>query len=180
MRGANTPRPNVAPDSTLHGSGRPPGAHASGGHPSTAARLRRLAWIVLALVVGFVVGFGWQYTRAERLRDDAAAASRALRAARLDATLASAVIESQQGHYELARQLASAFFTGLRQRLQPRLGGAPADLAQRLLAQRDVMITTLARNDPASASALLRLRGEYLYLLSRAGLDTAGTSVAGR
>ena len=42
------------------------------------------------------------------------------------------------------------------------------------------MITTLARNDPASASALLRLRGEYLYLLSRAGLDTAGTSVAGR
>lgn len=145
----------------------------------SAARTRPTAsrwiwlWVAGALVAGFVIGFGWQYARAESLGHRADYAARALEAARLEATLSGAVIEAQQGSYELGRERASVFFSGLQRFLAPSLDAQSASEARQLLGQRDVIITSLARNDPASASVLARLLTQYRQLVRHAALDSA-------
>ena len=134
---------------------------------------RALLWAVAAAVVAFLIGFGWQYSRARSADARAAYASRALAAARLEATLGGAVIDAQQGHYEISRQRTSNFFTGVQRRLAPTLPTDPAAQARQLLNERDAIITGLARNDPASASVLAELLTRYREIVSRGGLDSA-------
>lgn len=129
-------------------------------------------WGVVALLALCAVGLAWQLVRASRLADEAQNARRALVAARLEATLADAAIQAQQNNYELARQRASAYFTGLQRQLTPALDGGPRDAARQLLARRDAIITTLARNDPAAASVLRELLGQQRIVSRDAGLDT--------
>jgi hypothetical protein len=75
--------------------------------------------------------------------------------------LASAAVDAQRGEYEPARQSASDFFTALREQADAPEGAASAlTTAQRealrpLQAQRDEVITLLARSDPASSARLL-------------------------
>jgi hypothetical protein len=133
-------------------------------------------WIVVAAIVGLMVGavamFAWQRPRATRLQHTASYASRALPAARLEATLASAVIQAQDGHYELARQGASSFFTGLQRHLAPVITGEGANATRQMLARRDPTITALARNDPASSSVLAETLTQFREITRRAGLDS--------
>ena len=139
-------------------------------------------WIAAAALVGGMIGaaamFAWQRPRAIRLQHTASYASRALPAARLEATLASAVIEAQDGHYELARQGASSFYTGVQRRLVPVIGGEPGDATRQLLARRDPTITALARNDPASSSVLAETLRRFREITRQAGLDSAIAPVA--
>ena len=141
---------------------------------SANAGLARLVGAVLAgVLVGFLAAFAWQYPRAERLERSASYATRALEAARLESTLSAAVIEAQGARYEIGRQRASGFFTGLQRRLVPVLAGDAQTAARALLAQRDPTVTTLARNDPASASVLAETLGRYREVVRLAGLDSA-------
>ena len=83
---------------------------------------------------------------------------------RHESTLALAAIEAGRGSYELARQLASDFFTGL----QTDLGSSPPETRaalQQLLQQRDAMITALSRSDPQAAHQLVRLLIRYRIAL---------------
>ncbi|MEO6527025.1 MAG: hypothetical protein ABIP93_10400 [Gemmatimonadaceae bacterium] len=145
-----------------------------------AARRRGAAertplWIVGALVIGFLIGFGSQFGGARQARHDAAYSSRALAASHLEATLGSAVMEAQGGHFELARQRASAFFSDLQRRLLPTLDDETKSAARDVVAQRDPIITALARSDPASPSLLAEALTRYRALVHRAGLDSAVT-----
>lgn len=154
---------------------------------TTSARLAaKLAplWttgIALAgILIGFLVAYTWQSPRASRLHHAADYASRALHAARLEATLASAVIEAQNGRYELGRQRASDFFTGVQRRVVPTLSGEAEPASRQLLARRDPIITTLARSDPASPSVLAEMLTRYRELIRRAGLDSVVASAPPR
>ncbi len=119
----------------------------------------RRVGIYVALALGLVLlgavpmwVAGWQ-NAAER-----EAAQHELRLSQMENRLSATVINARRGDYEPARQTASDFFTSLRDQIDR---GAQSDLSttQReglkpLLAQRDDIITLLARNDPAAADRL--------------------------
>jgi len=113
--------------------------------------------------IAFALGAAWQYVGARQARSQLAATQQALALARLDATLAGAVIAAQAGDAERSRLRASEFFTGLQRHLLGQRDNTAAELQglRRELGQRDATITSLARNDPASAGILRRLLGEF-------------------
>jgi hypothetical protein len=121
-------------------------------------------YIGVALVI-FLLGFlpMWMKARANASQRDAA--RRELRLSQMHGTLASAVIDARRGEYEPARQTASDFFTTLRTQIdagQDSVLTAPQRKgAALLLAQRDDLITLLARGDPASAEQLSNIYVSY-------------------
>ena len=137
---------------------------------------RTVLWIAGAaiggLLLGLLIAFVWHGPRTTRLRDTAAYASRALPAARLESTLAAAVIEAQNDRFELARQRASDFFTGFQRRLAPTLAANHESASRHLLGRRDAIITALARSDASSASVLSETLTRYRELIRQAGLDS--------
>ncbi len=100
-------------------------------------------------------------------------AQRELRLTRTENALASAVIDARRGEYEMARQTASDFFTSVRERVD----GAPGTNAlnhsqleslNKLLTERDQIITLLARSDPAAADRLSDMYVSYRQTMSHA------------
>ena len=150
-------------------------------HPSPARdtpspsphRWRSALWVGTAAVLGFLAGFLLQYAQVDRARQQVADASAALQAARLEATLSAAVIEAQGGRFEVARQHASDFYTGLQRRLLPVIDGAPQADVRTMLAERDSIITSLARNDPASPGTLAGVLVRLRETVHRAALDSS-------
>ena len=133
--------------------------------PASMSRGRAIGLAVLAAVIAFVAGAGWQYIRAERLDDRLAQMADEHRSARLEATLAGAVIEAQQGNHELARRHASVFFTELQ-----RAGATQGQLstaARDILARRDETITMLSRGSPEAVSLLQQLHVKFRAEVSR-------------
>jgi len=107
----------------------------------------------IAVVLIFLVAFGLQYARAERLRAE-------LAVARTEATLGASALEAQRGSYEVSRRLASDFFT----QLQATVGEAPAAIRPQLnsiLDQRDATITMLSRSDPQAGAVLQLMFTQY-------------------
>jgi len=109
-------------------------------------------------------------TQAIEQRD---AAQRAVRLAQLQNTLATAVVEVQRGQFEPARQLTSDFYTNLRRQIDSG-SGSPFTSSQRenlksLLAERDELITLLARSDPAGPHRLFNVYSSYNELVNNAG-----------
>jgi len=81
----------------------------------------------------------------------------ALRSVQLENGLAAAAIQARRGDYEPAREAASTFYTNLRAELDHGRSGFTAperEMMRSLLAERDQMITLLARADPAVAERL--------------------------
>lgn len=119
---------------------------------------RALIYIGVALVL-FLLGLVPMWLRARANAAERDAARRELRVSRMQNTLASAAVDAQRGEYEPARQAASDFFTALREQVDNPAGDAltPAQREQLrpLHAQRDEVITLLARSDPASSARLL-------------------------
>jgi hypothetical protein len=115
---------------------------------------------LLGIVAAFLIGFGWQYSRARSFEHQLDNVTQDYTFKRLEATLAAATIEAQRANYELARRHASDFFTGL----QEALPGAPVEkrtALQRISAQRDIIITAASRADSQTASMLEQLYGTY-------------------
>ncbi len=138
------------------------------------------------LIVGFILGFVLMWFRSrqslstatdnsDRARTKnalaAAVAERQLHLIRRQNSLASAAIDARRGDYESARQAASGFFTSLREEASrgadSTLSQAQREGIQPLLAQRDELITLLARNDIASADRLSDLYVSYRELISK-------------
>lgn len=88
-----------------------------------------------------------------------------LRLSQLENRLSSAVINARRGEYEPARQTASDFFTSLRDQMdrgsESDLSASQRESLKPLLAQRDDVITLLARNDPAAADRLSSIYVDY-------------------
>jgi hypothetical protein len=123
--------------------------------------------VVIAAVVAFAIGAGWQYSKASAYRGELATTRTQLDTARheltfrrLEATLGAATIEAQRGNHESARRLASDFFSGL----QPAIPTAPAaaqPALHQIQAQRDAMITELSRANLESGGLLAEIFDRY-------------------
>ena len=127
---------------------------------------RNILLAVLAVLVAFGIGFGWQYADAHRLGGELAVTSEALELQRLESTLGAATIEAQRGSYEIARQHASEFFSGL----QSAVGAAPeaaAPVLQQMLGERDAMITTLSRSNPQAGPMLAQMFNRFRAAMGR-------------
>jgi hypothetical protein len=130
--------------------------------------------IAAGVLVGFLVGFAWQYTSASGYRTELDRTTHELTFKRIEATLGAATIEAQRGGYEIARQLASQFFSSL----QDNVGRAPPGAApafNEILGRRDVMITALSRNDPQSGPLLAQLFFRYRSAVGEPVGPDAGT-----
>jgi hypothetical protein len=131
--------------------------------------VRRAAIYAVVLLVVFLVGFVPMWVRSRGYAADLAAAERKLSLARMQDDISSAVIDARRGDYEPARQAASRFFTALRAETDstaPTLTPAQRAALQPVFAQRDEIITLLARSDPASADRLSDLYVAYRKVMN--------------
>jgi hypothetical protein len=123
------------------------------------------------LIVAFLFGFVPTWFKSRECSRNLSQAERQLSLASMQNSLASAAIDAQQGDYESARQAASAFFTSLRAEMDivddSSLSPAQREALQPLLAQRDGIITLLARGDLASAGQLSGLYLEFRETMQR-------------
>ena len=144
-------------------------------------------WIVVALIVGFLLGLVpmWVKSRQSsrsfseatdqsdlaRTRSTLALtlAEQQLDLARMQNTLASAAIDARRGDYESARQAASSFFTFLRAEAKKgddsSLSQAQKAVVEPAFVGRDEIISLLARNDPACAERLSDLYVSFREML---------------
>jgi len=136
----------------------------------TSHRIRSFIIYVVLLVVAFLLGFVPMWIKLRANAGSLADAQRQLSLARMENSLASAAIDARRGDYETARLAASEFFTVLRTETSrgadSALSQAQKDGAQPLLAQRDQIITLLARGDVASADLLSDLYLSYQKLMN--------------
>jgi hypothetical protein len=119
---------------------------------------RKPVLFVAALLIAFLLGFVPMWFSAHQRAQELNAAQTSLRVRQMQCELASAAIDARRGEYEQARLAASSFFTAARDELDRQQGSAfsskQQDALRALLAQRDELITLLARSDPASADRL--------------------------
>lgn len=134
----------------------------SGAGPGALARAG--AYLFVALCV-FLLGLVPMWLKAREAASQRDAAQRELRLSQLHGTLASAAIDARRGEYEPARQTASDFFTTLRAQLdagpESPLTPAQREAVAPLLAERDLVVTLLARGDPSSAERLASIYVSY-------------------
>lgn len=125
--------------------------------PLKVARLKRLGVYATVVFVAFLIGFVPMWLVARTRANERDAVQQALRLTQLENTLAAAAIQARRGDYEPAREAASTFYTNLRAELDRSRSGfsvSQREMMQSLLAQRDELITLLARADPAVAERL--------------------------
>jgi hypothetical protein len=137
--------------------------------PVKNARVRRFAIYAGAVVAAFLLGFVPMWLAARTRANERDAVQQALRLAQIENTLAAATIQARRGDYEPAREAASTFYTNLQAELDRADSGFALprrDALQALFAERDQMITLLARSDPAVAE---RLANTYISYRQTAG-----------
>lgn len=134
--------------------------------------VRRVGIYAAVLLGVFLLGLVPMWLIACERADERDVARAGLRLSQMQNRLASAAIDARRGEYEPARTAASDFFTALRAEIDR---GQDGTLSQRhreelqaFVAQRDELITLLARNDPAAAD-----RPTDLYVVYREAVDPA-------
>jgi hypothetical protein len=136
----------------------------------TSHRIRGFILVVALLLIAFLGGFIWMGLKFRACSSSISQAQSQLSLAKMQNSLGSAAIDARRGDYELARQAASDFFTFLRAEtskgVDSALSQAQKDAAQPLFAQRDQIITLLARGDVASADMLSDLYVAYRKLVN--------------
>jgi len=115
---------------------------------------------ILAGIIGFAMGAGWQYMSARNYSEQLEQVQDDLTFQRLEATLGAATVEAQRGGYELARQLVSEFYTGLQTAVESAPEERKATFTE-LLGTRDGMITALSRNATQTGSMLAQIFVRY-------------------
>jgi hypothetical protein len=126
---------------------------------------RRVA-LFASLALGlFLLGFTPMWLKAARAIEQRDAAQRGVRLAQLQNTLAAALIDVQRGQYEPARQLTSDFYTDLRRQIDSDSGSlftsSQREGFRSLLAERDELITLLARSDATAQDRLFAVYTTY-------------------
>ena len=118
-----------------------------------------------ALLAVFLLGLIPMWLSARESAGQLADARRDLKLLQIQNTLGSAAVDARRADYEPARQSASDFFVTLRAEIDrgndSALTQAQRDRATQLFAQRDEIITLLARSDPVSADRLSDLYTSY-------------------
>jgi hypothetical protein len=129
------------------------------------SRLMRVGIYVCVLLVVFLLGLIPMWLTARESASQLAEARRELKLLQIQNTLGSAAIDARRAEYEPARQAASEFFVTLRAEMDLGTNSAltqgQRDRVTQLFAQRDEIITLLARSDPVSADRLSDLYVSY-------------------
>jgi hypothetical protein len=120
-------------------------------------RARQLKMYGIYLLAGLLIGLvpiGIRLIQTQRERD---ALQQQLRVANLEMNLSSAAVMARHGDYSAARDAASRFLSEARQAIDrgdEAMTPAQVTYLQSVLADRDALITLLARGDPAGAERL--------------------------
>ena len=126
---------------------------------------RRVALLVSLALGFFLLGFAPMWLKATRAIEQRDAAQRGVRLAQLQNTLAAALIDVQRGQFEPARQLTSDFYTDLRRQVDSDTGSTltsgQRERLRSLLAERDELITLLARSDAGARDRLFAVYSTY-------------------
>ncbi|HJU53660.1 MAG TPA: hypothetical protein VJ715_03775 [Pyrinomonadaceae bacterium] len=132
-------------------------------------RFKRAAIYAAALVVAFLLGLVPMWLTARSRASARDQALRELRLCRTQTFIATAALDTRRAEYERARQAASDFFTDLRAEIDRQEDKVLTDQQrgqlQPIMAQRDEVITLLARSDPAAADRLLSIYFDYLKVV---------------
>ena len=127
-------------------------------------RSNRLKVYIGCVVLGFVIGlalFGLPWMRAQR---ELNGVTERLQLSTIELHLASAAVMARHGDYPAARDAASRFFTEATTTLDAGGAGLTPEqqtYLQSVLAQRDELITLLARSDPAGAERATAMYVNY-------------------
>lgn len=126
---------------------------------------RRVAFYVTLALGFFLLGFVPVWFTANRAIEQRDAAQREVRLMQFESTLGGAMIDVHRSEYERARQTMSDFYSGLRGQIEagPTSAFNPTQREQLrpLLAERDEIITLLARSDPSAADRLFVIYSSY-------------------
>lgn len=118
-----------------------------------------------ALVIVFLLGLIPMWMTARERGKALAETQRELKRSQIENTIASAVIDARRAEYEPSRQAVSTFFTIVLAELERGKDSVFTDVQREniksILANRDTIITLLARNDPASVERLSELYISY-------------------
>jgi len=135
---------------------------------NTSHRIRGFILYVARLLVAFLAGFVPMWLRSRERSSSLSEAVRQSSLAKMQNALGAAAIYARRGDFETARLAASGFFTLLRAETSKGVDSAlsQAQIAglQPLLAQRDEIITLLARGDATSADVLSDVYVSYRKL----------------
>lgn len=123
-------------------------------------RNRQIAIAVGIALVAFLVGFLPQWSRANGLRDRLEQTRHDLRMSRVEGQIGAALAESLRSNYERSRQLMTDVYATL-QSAAPGLAGAQRREVDAILAQRDEIITLLARGAPVSSQRIMLIHVRY-------------------
>lgn len=126
---------------------------------------RKIAVHALIALIAFMLGFFPMWMRARDAAANLDTTQRELRLSQVKNALGAATVDARRGEYEVARQSASDFFTRLRAEMDRKdaltfTAGQRTNL-ETVLAERDEVITLLARSDPAAADRLTKTYVTY-------------------
>jgi hypothetical protein len=126
---------------------------------------RRFALYATLSAGFFLLGFVPMWFKAWSAIEQRDASQREVRLIQLQNTLSEAMVDVQRGNYEPARQLTSDFYTHLRSQLDATDASvfttAQRETLRPLLAERDDVITLLARSDPAAVNRLFAIYSSF-------------------
>ena len=125
--------------------------------PTKNRQVHRFGIYATVVFGAFLLGFVPMWLTARTRAGERDAAQQALRLAQVENSLAGAAIQARRGDYEAAREAASTFYTSLQAELDRGDFGVTApsrEALQAVLAERDQIITLLARGDGAAADRL--------------------------
>lgn len=123
-------------------------------------RTRLIAIAVGIALVAFLLGFLPQWSRANGLGDRLHTAQQELKMSRVEGQIGAALTESLRSNYERARQQMTEVYATL-QATAPSLQGTQRREVDAILAQRDEMITLLARAAPESSQRMMLIYARY-------------------
>jgi len=123
-------------------------------------RTRLIAIAVGIALVAFLLGFLPQWSRANGLHDRLDTAQQELKMARVEGQIGAALTESLRSNYERARQMMTEVYATL-QAAAPSLDGNQRREVDAILAERDEMVTLLARAAPESSQRMMLIYARY-------------------
>ena len=128
-------------------------------------RSKQLKMYGICFLAGLLIGLIPMGIRLMQTQTERDALEQQLRAANLEMNLASAALMARHGDYTAARDAASRFFDDARQAVDSPSGtwtAAQLSYLRAALAERDALITLLARGDAAGAE-----RSTTMYVAHR-------------
>lgn len=118
------------------------------------------------LLLAFLLGFVPMWISNRQLSADLSTRDKELHRSRVRNSLTAATIYARRGEYETARQNTSNFFTEVRSEMDKGDAGILNEQERiglnRVMAERDEVITLLSRNDPSAAERLSNVFVEYV------------------